>query len=262
MVVTIAALATCAGAARADASRCIEDHEAANGARRRGTLIESHRLYVACAHDECPAVIREECAARATEVLAAMPSVVFAATDGEGRDLISVVVRVDGAAVAQRLDGKPHRLDPGEHTFTFEAPGRAPITRRLVVREGEKARRVDARLLSVTSAAAPTPGVRPSSQHSGTPVAAYVLGAVAVASLGAFAGFAIAGSAKESELEDECAPGCAPSEVDVMQRHYLIADIALAASVVAAGAATYLFVTAAPAGSSGARAAVSVGGRF
>jgi hypothetical protein len=53
----------------------------------------------------------------------------------------AVRVAVDGRPLSQRLEGTPLRVDPGEHTFTFEATGTQPIALRFVLKEGEKGRR-------------------------------------------------------------------------------------------------------------------------
>ena len=48
---------------------------------------------------------------------------------------------MDGEPLADRLEGTAVSVDPGEHTFTFEAPGYAVATKRLMILEGQKDRR-------------------------------------------------------------------------------------------------------------------------
>jgi hypothetical protein len=58
-------------------------------------------------------------------------------------------------------------LDPGVHVFVFEAKGLPPLTKQMVVREGEKDRREVVQLLSPT----PAPGaLSPSSSLTDRPV--------------------------------------------------------------------------------------------
>ena len=48
---------------------------------------------------------------------------------------------MDGAPVAERLDGTAITLDPGKHKFTFEIAGRAPIEKEYVILISQKERR-------------------------------------------------------------------------------------------------------------------------
>jgi len=47
---------------------------------------------------------------------------------------------VDGVPVVLRQSADAMEIDPGEHTFVFEAPGRRAVTRTFVLRETEKNR--------------------------------------------------------------------------------------------------------------------------
>ena len=74
------------------------------------------------------------------EVNALPPTLILAAQDGSGNDLYDVKVSRDGASLATALDGRPLRVDPGEHVFVFEQAGQAPVEKRLVLREGDRDR--------------------------------------------------------------------------------------------------------------------------
>jgi hypothetical protein len=63
------------------------------------------------------------------------------AKNAAGSDLVDVKVTVDGAPLATKLDGLAVDVDPGAHTFAFEAPdGR--VEQKVVITEGGKAQRV------------------------------------------------------------------------------------------------------------------------
>src|SRR5262249_12997869 len=136
---------------------------------------------VTCARDVCPAFIRTDCTAWLPEVTSALPTIVIAPLDGDGRDLAGGVVSVDNKVV-NAATGLEVPLDPGEHVVTLEAPA-GRIRQRVVVRTGEKARRVELRLAKqpdVTSGPEPT-------HRSSVPWTVFALGGSAVV-LGAAGG--------------------------------------------------------------------------
>jgi hypothetical protein len=105
--------------------------------------LRAERVQLAiCAADKCPADVRKECLHRLEEVNEQMPTVVFEVKDASGRDLTAVKVTMDGEVVAERLDGSPLALDPGEHAFRFEAPGLPLLTQTTLLRAGDRNRHV------------------------------------------------------------------------------------------------------------------------
>lgn len=130
--------------ARADAptiAQCLASAERSLDLRSRHQLRAAREELLVCASPQCPAEVQQECARRIDVVNAAIPSIVLAARDATGADLVSVHVTVDGTTFTDRLDGAALPLDPGEHTFRFESDGRPALERTLVIHEGEKARR-------------------------------------------------------------------------------------------------------------------------
>jgi hypothetical protein len=146
-------------------------------------------------------------------------------------------VKLDGAPFADRIDGKAVAVEPGPHTFAFEAEGVAPVERAVLVREGDKLARI-----TVTLGGGEHTAARP------IPLGVWVFGGASLVALGTSAFFAVEGFAKKSDL-DACKPRCAASDVDAMSSSFTVADVALGAGVVAGAAALYLFV-ARPAASS------------
>lgn len=94
-----------------------------------------------CAAASCPADVRKECTRRVDEVNAAIPTVIFEAKDAAGNDLSAVKVTMDGEPLADRLDGIALSIDPGAHSFTFDAAGLPPVQKHFVIREAQKDRR-------------------------------------------------------------------------------------------------------------------------
>jgi hypothetical protein len=137
-------------------------------------LGNAHRLraersqLLVCAAPSCPVDIRKECLRRVDEVNAAIPTLVFDVKDGSGADLSAVKVTVDGEVLAERIEGTPLSVDPGEHSFVFETPGQPTVTRRLVIRESEKDRREP---ITFGSSGAPASPAQPASPAIAPPPA-------------------------------------------------------------------------------------------
>ena len=85
---------------------------------------------------------------------ALLPSMVLRATDAAGNDLAGVTVTLDGVALPTGLNGRAVPADPGTHTLRFEAAGRPPVDKTVLLAEGEKDRRVSV-VIGEASAAAP-----------------------------------------------------------------------------------------------------------
>lgn len=157
-VVTLAVLVLLARPARAAAptkQSCISANEEAEKLKKKGALRASRASLLLCANAACPRIVRDDCAARITELDNVMPTITFTARDGAA-DTTAVSVTMDGEVLAKTVDGKPIDVDPGEHTFTFSLAGQPPQTQKLVVREGEKNRHHTIQFGEAPKADAPT----------------------------------------------------------------------------------------------------------
>jgi hypothetical protein len=136
-------LAFAEGSALADATKdqCIDANVKAQDLRRQAKLSLARAQLRVCADQSCPTLVRDDCSRRLDELERAQPSVVFDLKDSSGTDLIDVRVRVDGQPLVDHLDGNAVNVDPGVHTFTFDAAGKRTLTKELLVREGEASRR-------------------------------------------------------------------------------------------------------------------------
>lgn len=208
---------------------CIDVHERAQELRQAGRLVAARDELTTCSAATCPALIRTDCAQWLLEVDDTMPTIVLGARDASGADLADVTVKCDGHEIATRLDGRVVPLDPGEHVLHFEHGRSPPVETHVVVREGERARPV------VAEFQAPVSPPRP--------VAAYIVGGLAIGALGSFAFFGIRGLASEGDLASSCSPHCTPDQVRGARTDLLLADISLAATAVLGGAAAWLFVS-------------------
>jgi len=146
--------------ARADEMQaCIDASDKGQVLRIDRRLREAREQFALCARQECPAQIREACARWLDDAQRAIPRIVFAVKDGDGNDVRAVRITLDDRATVDPYDGTAFALDPGEHTFRFEAAGKQAIekTYRLVQGEVERQERVIVEDTPRPPAAAPAP---------------------------------------------------------------------------------------------------------
>jgi hypothetical protein len=190
--------------------QCVDADTEGQSLRRHGKLSAARERLRVCADATCPGLVRDDCTQRIDEIERAQPTIVFAAHDEAGRDLAAVAVTMDGQPFADRLDGAALPADPGQHDFVFSSEGQPPVTRTIVLREGEKGRRevvVIARPASVaastSSSAAPPPPPAPSSGAQTT--IGLVAGAAGIVAIGVGAVFGVMASSSWSSSQSECA---------------------------------------------------------
>jgi hypothetical protein len=160
------ALALSPLSARADMTKaqCIEANTKGQDLRREGKLLAARDQLRACANPSCPALVRDDCTKRLDDVERAQPAIVFDAKDGSGRDVSAVTVTMDARPLAEKLDGTPLQVDPGEHVFVFTMAGQALVTQTFVLKEGDKERRERVVIGQVVLApVAPPPEASPAS---------------------------------------------------------------------------------------------------
>jgi hypothetical protein len=200
--------------ARGDEAACIAATEDALTLRQQGKLHDALKKLAVCAEATCSSEVRSECTQRIAAIDAAMPTLVLGAKDGAGNDLYDVRVAMDAQPLTSTLDGRPIAIDPGEHAFTFEATGNAPVEKKLVLREGEKDRHE-----SIVIGAPPPPAALPAvavlppsppvSTWSAQKTLAVVSGGAGLVGLGAGAWFfAFAASSQSKEKSDCSASAC------------------------------------------------------
>ena len=235
---------------------CVADNESAQDLRRSEKLLAARAKLVACVSASCPGPVREDCAQRLAEVDAATPTLVLAAKDARGNDLVAVRASIDGHPFAESLGGAATPLDPGSHRIALEGEGFAPAEKTIVLREGEKGRRevfVLERALASTPApatatstsASPRPDAQPGSTQRTVGVA---LGAAGIAGLVAGGIFGVLSkSTYDHALSSECGGdphGCSPQGTQDGQGAHgqaTASTIAFAAggALLAAGAVIY-----------------------
>jgi hypothetical protein len=228
--------------ARAEAKECVLRNNQGADEQSQHHLLAARDNYLACASaEECPAMVRSECEQALAELKASIPSLIVMVVDDHGDDLSEATLTLDGRPLAH--DGTAIELDPGQHVVVAISPGRrAELS--VMAAERELNRRVEL-VLHAPAVAAPAapPPVAPPPERSHLP--SYVVGGVGVLAAGSFAGFALSGHSGMSDL-DRCKPYCQRDDVRAVQTKYLLADVSLGVSLVALGAAAYLWLRPAP----------------
>ena len=149
---------------------CVSANEAAQDLLSAGKLREARDRLAVCTADACPTPVRDDCTRRLDVVQKAIPSLLFEVRDESGHPVSAVSVTMDGALLADGLDGAAIPVDPGQHTFVFEVESRPKVTRTLVLQEGERNRRERVALVATTAAAAsPEPASKRTPPEAPTP---------------------------------------------------------------------------------------------
>jgi hypothetical protein len=225
---------------------CANAAEESQALRKDGKLTQAKEKLIICARSSCPAFIQKDCANWLSEVDKTMPSIVLRALDSKGRDVSAVKVLIDGKVLADKLDGRPLSVDPGEHVMTYEMAGEKPVKETILIRQGEANR-----LVSVTFQ---RPGDRrateggesqqPSSSSSAIPLSSWVLGGAGIVLGGVGAALWFSGKGDHSDMESGCAKtrSCRQDDVDEAKTKLLLGDVAIGAGIVALGVAVVLVV--------------------
>jgi hypothetical protein len=246
---------------------CLAAAEKATTHRQQRELRAARSELLICAAMSCPADVRQECSRRVDEVNASMPTVVFEVKDDRESDLSAVRVQLDGQLLTERLEGTALSIDPGEHTFRFEASGMRPIDRRFVIRVGEKERRERIRFERVEPLPQPRPDIpaaaatrvnptllkeqsAPQTRESSQPLqtVGYALGAAAVGTLAVAAyeqSVAISRQSKSKDAanSDDAAVQATSPELHAQARSaQTYAIVTGAIGLAALGTAVYLVV--------------------
>jgi hypothetical protein len=242
-------------------AQCIDANTQSQSLRRSGNFSGARAELKICIDSRCPKIVRNDCAQRLDELERAQPTVVFDAKDPAGVDLSAVKVTVDGHPWAERLDGTALPIDAGEHSFTFEVPGQPPVSRRLVLEEGEKARRehvvigvptpLPPRIVPVTPLPQPSPEPARGGSSIGRPIG-LIAGGLGIAGIATGAVFGLMTKAAIDRQNQECGSDtCSPSarpqalvDHDIAVRYGLFSDIGfIGGGVLLAGGATLFLLS-------------------
>jgi hypothetical protein len=147
--VRIAAYASCAAllaaaapAAADEADSCTIAYNSAQERVQAGQLVAADQLLQSCANPVCGSPLWQECALKDTELRSITPSIVPLVTDETGQPQVDVQVKIDGALLSSRLDGRALRIDPGTHELSFSNASGVFATEKISVARGQRNRPV------------------------------------------------------------------------------------------------------------------------
>jgi hypothetical protein len=232
----------------------VDANAAAQGLQHQGKFTAARAQLRVCVDPSCPDIVRTDCAQRQEELERLQPTIVFDVQDTAHHDVVQVDISVDGQKVADKVDGLALRVDPGVHTFSFEAPGHIVTTTELVIHEGEKLR---TERIFLTEPPAGTPsgpaplGLAPSASGRNQRVAGVVTGAVGVAGVAIGSVFGLLASSALSKSRNECASATICTQHSAAVSNYqsastdgTVSTVGFIAGAVLVGGGVTLFLTA------------------
>ena len=249
-----------------DKETCVASFDRGQRAQSDRALRRALGDLIVCAQESCPAVLRADCAGVLAEVRSALPTIVFAADDGNGHELTDVQVYAGAELIASRLDGRAIAVDPGAVELRFEYPGHPPLVTTRMIREGEKSRVIRVSL-GGGPGGAPT-NEDPRDHATPPPAKRSTLGWVLPSSL---AGVGLAGlgvalvmrlrfDSRVDDLRGSCAPDCSQQQRSDLSGTLVASNVALGVGIgaFALGVATW-FLTAPTSSGAGSSTRVTSG---
>jgi hypothetical protein len=222
-----------AGHARADVQACFDASLHGQELQRAGKLLAARDQYAVCGRSECPREVAAQCTAWLKEVELATPSIVIRARNASGQDLTDLQPVVDGAARPETSLGRSLPLDPGKHSIRCTRPDGSTAEQTVILVEGEKGRVVE---VPFDSWAPPPPP--PSTPSRSLPPLFYVLAATSLAGAGTFAYFGATGY--DARKSFGCDVQCSAAHYSEVRRDFVIADVGLAVSALAAAGSLWI----------------------
>ncbi len=205
------ALAPSASAAPDDKKACSDAYDRTQSLRLKGQLQAAQEQAALCTRDACAEFIRTDCTTWLGQIEAGLPTVVFEVRDLAGKDTTAVTVTLDGKPWLTTLSGKARPIDPGTHALRFTIAGAPPIEQTVVVREGEKLKKVSVAfgaapaLPSAPPALAPVaPAPVPVEEEDDAPIAPWVIGGVGLGLLATGGILAAVVASEKSTFDEHC----------------------------------------------------------
>jgi hypothetical protein len=214
-----------------DKTACIDADTEGQELRLQGQWRKAKMRFQTCVSLQCPAAVLQDCTARYDDIRASIPTLLVAAQQPNGTDTVDARLVIDGDVVSSSLPTTAIEADPGEHVVRIEHDGWTAPEQRVVVREGEKDRRVAFRF------AGPAPAPLPA-RSEGADVLGLTLTAAGGLAVAIGATFVVAGLVRRTDLvQSQCATArtCSPDDVGAIDRDYAIGGIAAGVGVVALG---------------------------
>jgi hypothetical protein len=234
----IAALTLVAPSALADKKKeCSDSYEKAQVLQKASRLTEERAELAVCTLDACPKWIQTECVKWLADIDEHQPSLVIAAKDAQGHDVLEGMVEIDGAA--SKLGPSPIRVDPGQHTIKVTADNQVGTEQKVVARWGEKNRVISFTLAS-QAAVVDTP--QPTGPKRGSMVPAIVVGTLGLITLGTSIAIGLSAKADADDMRARCAPNCLQGDIDAANTKLIVSDVLTGVGIAGIAAGVLLFI--------------------
>jgi hypothetical protein len=234
---------------------CAASYEQGQTLRRAGNLSWAMAQLEICTRT-CPEGLAKDCTRWSTELDLEIPSIVVKAVDRSGKPIDGVSLSIDGSDVAMPSNGRALKLEAGAHRLLLVKDGER-LERAIELRPRQQNVEVEVVFQrSVPKARSDPRTARPFSP----PVAVWILGGIGVAGLATGAILGVKGQLDRRELRSRCAPTCDQSEVDSIEREWMIGGIAAGVGAAALGVAVGIALTSDSDPTHGM--AAQIGGRF
>jgi hypothetical protein len=251
---------TLAHDARADEpmtkEQCVAASENAITLRTQGKLRAARAALVRCGGEECPGILREDCASGLRALDDRIPTVVFGVRDDKGHEVTDGRIVLDqGDPEGIPLDGRARAFDPGPYVVRVMRGDQALASESVVLHEGEKNR-----LVSITVALPHAdeprreePPPRPSRPERSVayPLVPIALAGLGVAALAVAGGLSLRLDHRVSQLRDECAPGCSADDRANLSSSLTMVNTTLVTGIVLLAASGITWLTLRPHPTSG-----------
>jgi hypothetical protein len=230
-------VALSSGTAAAD-DACADAFSQAPKHVKAGRYIQGRDALMICQADPCPSSMRALCAADLQKLEDRIPTIVLVAKDANGKDLADVKVSDDARVLAEKMDGRSIPMDPGSHALKFERAGSDPVVVNVVIREGDRARAIEAKLVvkaaeAPPAAVQPVPTPPPKRDVETRPISwpVYMMGGLTVLGAAGWGIFGFRGISQRSDLES-CKGTCDHDSVSKAKTSFFIADVSMIAGAV------------------------------
>lgn len=169
LVLALASASTALADAKHECTFAYENTQVLRDASKVEEAIEAATI---CSRDVCTKFIRDDCARWKADLEAQRATVVVEVVDARGKPVTEGSVSLDGAPWLDRLGGPAQVVSSGPHSLVITVKGRPPRTESIVIRQGEKDRKITITLPPATRRTKPAQRLGP-----------WVLGGIGVALL-------------------------------------------------------------------------------
>lgn len=216
-------------------AECVAASERAIALRSKGELRAAREQLVVCGRDECPAIVKEECASGLRAIDERIPTVVFGVHDADDKDVTDVRLAIDDDGEPHAIDGRVRSFDPGPHRVRVLQGDKVLKEETVVLRESERNRVVTLRLEGPKKTAEPPV---PVTTRSPIPkVVPFALAGVGVAALVTSGLLSLHLDGRVNSARASCAPDCDAAERDSLSTQLKATNAFLIGGIVALAAA-------------------------